>query len=458
VNPIPLVDIGTTLEFCTDDPVYTLNTGTPAGGTYSGTALNGNTFDPGIGHGTYHYQYTYQISATGCTATASDSIIVYSLPVVTIPDYPDMCLSSLPFTLSGGLPPGGYYSGTAVVNSTFDPGISGSFEVVYTYTDTSSQCSNTAADSISVFPLPDPVLPAEVFFCEGTSTNIDAGPGYMAYLWSDGSASQSITVNTVGNYGLTVTDHNNCQSFPDSVLATMHPKPAVDLGGDTSVCLGDVAVFNAGSGFSAYLWQDGSDGPVYYAGSSGVYWCRVTDALNCTGTDSVRLQILPVPYVELGDSLYICNGSTVMLEAGQGDGQFTYEWHDGTTGSYHIAYETGLYWVVVGNDACSATDSVMVLECTNIWVPTAFTPNNDGQNEYFKAESSEELIKFQLYIYNRLGQLIFSADNISQKWDGTFRGQACPEDVYTWVIYFDRRGNNPLEQEGTMRGHVTLLR
>jgi gliding motility-associated-like protein len=277
-------------------------------------------------------------------------------------------------------------------------------------------------------------------------------------MWSTGSVNQAITVKAAGVYYLTVEDYNDCQSAPDSVEAIMLPRPVISLGEDTSVCLGETVTFYAGSGYTAYYWQDGSTSPDYTASGSGTYWCEVTDASQCKSSDTVRLQILPVPYVELSDSLYICNGSSVTLDAGQGNREFTYTWQDGTSSSYYVAWEPGLYWVIVENDACSGTDSVMVLECTNIWVPTAFTPNNDGKNDYFKAESSEELLKFQLYIYNRWGQLVYSADHIGKQWDGTFKGTPCPEDVYTWIIYFDRRGNSPIEREGMMRGQVTILR
>lgn len=98
---------------------------------------------------------TYEVIGTdqfGCTATDSVEITVTAAPATTLAAQPTVCDSDVAFTLSGGTPAGGTYSGTGVSNGDFDPSVSGAgtFTITYSYTDSISGCTGTSTADLIV--------------------------------------------------------------------------------------------------------------------------------------------------------------------------------------------------------------------------------------------------------------------------------------------------------------------
>jgi gliding motility-associated-like protein len=188
----------------------------------------------------------------------------------------------------------------------------------------------------------------------------------------------------------------------------------------------------------------------------GIYQVTVTETYNgqdYTYTESVTVNEPPDP--QLPDTVFMYQGSTVRLDAGQG---FTsYSWITGETSEAITVSEPGTYWVVVENSKCCFNlDSVVVI-LFDIIVPNAFRPG--GVNSEFKAKPTAgvELNDYKMYIYNRWGQLIFEADNPEEGWDGTVNGDEAPGEVYVWVInYFVERDGG--EERVTRKGNLILLR
>ncbi|MBP1673026.1 MAG: hypothetical protein H6Q25_841, partial [Bacteroidetes bacterium] len=131
-----------------------------------------------------------------------------------------------------------------------------------------------------------------------------------------------------------------------------------------------------------------------------------------------------------------------------GDGIVTYYWNfgDGSTSylenpthSYHInSDETfNVLFKVTNNYDCShdTLKSFIVVDNYAFFVPNAFTPNNDGNNDLFLPRV-EDVLKYHLIIYNRYGEAIFQTINPDEPWDGTHKFEKCPAGVYTWVITY----------------------
>ncbi len=103
--------------------------------------------------------------------------------------------------------------------------------------------------------------------------------------------------------------------------------------------------------------------------------------------------------------------------------------------------------------------SVGSRQLSRIEVPTAFTPNSDGLNDIFLAYTNLDIeFTFKMIVFNKWGQQIFESDDIDQGWDGTFNGQPCQTDLYTWVVYFSVPPYYQMEQESPLRGVVMLLK
>ena len=133
---------------CSNAGLQTLSGGSPAGGAYSGTGVSGTTFNPAAGTQTITYTVTY---ATGCTRSASQVFNVNPLPTVTLGSFASVCNSDPSFTLTGGSPAGGIYSGSGVAGGIFSPSAAGLGTKTITYTFTNANgCANTATSTIVV--------------------------------------------------------------------------------------------------------------------------------------------------------------------------------------------------------------------------------------------------------------------------------------------------------------------
>jgi hypothetical protein len=130
------------------------------------------------------------------------------------------------------------------------------------------------------------------------STVLNPGP-FTSYLWSTGETTSTITVDGsltgpgTFNYGVTVTDASGVQSTDNVDIVVVSP-PAVSLASTDTVNISGVTSFalDAGSGFSSYLWDDGSNGQLRVVTIDGSYWVRVSDQYGCFASDTVYVQFI----------------------------------------------------------------------------------------------------------------------------------------------------------------------
>lgn len=147
-NP-PTVTLANFAPACSNDPIFALSGGSPAGGTYSGTGVNGGSFNPVVGTQTITYTVNFGI---GCNRSASKVLTVNAAPSVTLAAFTPVCSNAGLQTLTGGSPAGGTYSGNGVSSGKFDPS-GGSSTITYSYTNANG-CSNSASQLFTVNPAP----------------------------------------------------------------------------------------------------------------------------------------------------------------------------------------------------------------------------------------------------------------------------------------------------------------
>ncbi len=230
--------------------------------------------------------------------------------------------------------------------------------------------------------------------------------------------------------------------------------PEVDLGPDFTICEGDTVTLNAYYPGSNYLWQDGSTDSVYYATQAGIYWVEVSNAWG-TATDTIGISILGAPYVNLGPDRTLCAGIGTKLypsDVGQ------YLWQDGSTDFSYTASASGVYTLQITNACGSGIDSMEVIfeDCSpRLKMPNVFTPNGDQTNDLFFPWEAIGIKEYELIVFNRWGERMFTASDPGSGWDGTVNGTKCPEGTYFWkVIYDDISGKEAVE----LHGFVQLVR
>jgi len=279
VNPLPEITVED-FEVCASAPSFELNIATPTGGTYSGTGVSNNTFNPsvaGLGNHVITYVYT---DANGCTNSAEFTITVVPTPVVTVPDDMIVCIDANPVTLSGATPVGGIYSGNGVVNGVFYPAQAGAGNHIITYTYQSVGCTVSGTFTISVKPLPEITIPSYEPVCVLDNpidlTASPAGGTFTGNGVANGMFNPSVAGVGTHTITYTYTDQFGCTNFAEfeiivtpATVITQHPE-------DVQVLSGQNATFEVVAQYAtSYQWQVSvNNGP----------WTNIAGATNATLT------------------------------------------------------------------------------------------------------------------------------------------------------------------------------
>jgi gliding motility-associated-like protein len=195
----------------------------------------------------------------------------------------------------------------------------------------------------------------------------------------------------------------------------------------------------------------------------GTYVVEVTESYNGRNYSSNRsITIHPLPASDIGqgsDTLYLLPNSSIRLDAGEFD-QYLWE-PSGTTDRYFDVTEDGWIKVTVTDDNCCKNSDSVFIVFASIYLPNAFNPNSTiQQNSTFKVlGAASALAKFNFYVYNRWGQLVFSATDPAKGWDGKVKGEPAPIGTYAWVLIYESYASGLQgAKEIIQRGTVNLIR
>jgi gliding motility-associated-like protein len=179
-----------------------------------------------------------------------------------------------------------------------------------------------------------------------------------------------------------------------------------------------------------------------------------------TFTDTVY--VYPLPRIYLGPDTGLClDGAPVFLQNlfPASTAASSNLWSTGDTAAGIKVVHPGTYSLTLrsGPLGCSATESVIVRKDCYVDIPNAFTPNGDGENDYFYPRQflSRNVTRFKMQVFNRWGQLVFETSRTDGRgWDGRFNGTAQPQGVYVYMI--EATIDNSREEK--YNGNVTLIR
>jgi gliding motility-associated-like protein len=167
---------------------------------------------------------------------------------------------------------------------------------------------------------------------------------------------------------------------------------------------------------TGYLWSTGATLPAITVSTPGFYQVTVT-AGGCTGTDTITIgAIQGLGSLTLPAALTVCEGDSAILDATT-TGAATYLWSAGAATPTITVKTDGTYYVTVSNSCGALTDStvISVIDCKcRIYMPNAFTPNDDGTNDFYGPEFKCADPKYMLMrIFNRWGEKVFETTEIS---------------------------------------------
>lgn len=297
------------------------------------------------------------------------------------------------------------YSGTATYGDDFTTNISGQLII-----------NPDEPDTIFVFPVDDDII-------DGTET---------------------ITINFY---------YTNNQGLPDTAFATLNIIDYVNMTlapiDPLFICPGSDAEATAipieGYAPFEYSWTSGGSqqSETYVAGQAGSYTVTVTDY--CGSEAYIDFVVNEPPAFEPIDSVDACVGMSLSFLQFGGALPYTYEYD--TLQFFYIdgddAFQSlvaGHYFIEVTDQCGQVADVDIFADVCDTWVPNIFTPNSDGDNDYFEIFGVEAFPNSTITVFNRWGNVVYENTNYKNTW----QGDDLPEGTYYWV--FER--SDKLKQAG----------
>ncbi len=340
--------------------------------------------------------YVLEMINNNCQFSFYDTVVVTvnSIPVLELGENniqacegQSIALDATPSNVEGT----GFIWSNGISNSSIEVLSTGT----YTVTVSNGNCVSSDEIVVEFNELPSLVL-EDVALCEGSTSMLIPfveDTGTATYEWSNGIMDSNIEVSERGVYVVTVTD-NGCSSVAEADVI-FDEIPVVDLGEDTTLCVGQSLVLQAPIAES-YLWQDGSIASTYSVFEAGEYTLEVSGILeDCSETDAI--------------------------------------WVD-----FEVCEEP-------------------IEEAFSIVVPNAFSPNEDGVNDEFKVSATGEPDDFYFAVFNRWGEKVFEAKDVDTSWDGVYQFDIQPVGVYVFYVEAFKMVNGEGERFWK-QGNVTLLR
>lgn len=375
-----------------------------------------------------------------------------------------------------GQPVGG--TATVVVPAANPP-----VQYVVTVTD---GCGSQIQDSVLVGTVPlDPITITtagdQTPICTGdtvtlTIESIEGGNGVYNWRWTDPDGISmgtgwTINVPATGNTPYTITADDQCGTQGITIVSAVAPVYApfvLDVGPDKLLCAGDSSTIHAmvegGSGYYTILWHgpDSLSDPLYWVQplEKTQYAVTVTDQCGEVLSDSMSIDVEHV-YIDIvetnqGQDDWYLQAQTLPYAM-----NWLWDMGDGTRYRQdevrHSYLDLEDHWVtlkIITPNGCLGIDSLLIRPPAHIHFPNAFTPDGDGWNEVF-GPIGHYIEKFEMTVFDRWGQVVFTSQDFTIPWDGTVNGGAeATSGVYVYTYHAEGHYFPPVDGVG----HVTLLR
>lgn len=267
-----------------------------------------------------------------------------------------------------------------------------------------------------------------------------------------------VTPGTTSKYIAVAVDANGCMNTDTSLVKVFSPFTASVSFTDTAFCLNDSARLTAFPQDKKIVWQPATAlsgttiyNPVAKPTQTTQYKAVLTDSANCfTDSVGVKVTVIQPPTVDAGPTRVYPFYATFNFEPTYSNNVVSYKWTpNALLNCATCAFPSGrndfsqTYTVkVVSDSGCVAQDSVRILiECRDSYLllPTAFTPDNNGLNDYyFPLTRGVSIVKY-FAIYNRNGQMMYKAENFAPNnsnfgWDGRYNGNPQPSGAYVYIL------------------------
>lgn len=489
------------------EPSIVQVTVTPQSISCSGLADGGATVTANGGSGGYTYQWsnntsgptigglttgTYSVTATdsnGCTGVATFFVdTAPPLDVDAISSTPVACFGgndgTVTVVVTQGVPPYTYqWSGGQTTQTVIGLG-AGSYTVVVTDANGCTSLPETVNVTQPNTPVSSVIGNINEPSCEGlfdgnATITVQGGvPGYTI-VWSNGDTGNTVNNINAGTYQATITDANGCVILDQFTVGEPAPVSASATSTSTS-CNGfengSLTITNAQGGTAPYFYSingvDYQPGATFIGLNAGDYGIYVEDVNGCPYADSITVAEPVVLDMYLPEDQTIQYGDSIQISPyiSVPPGGLTITWTP-TQGlscescPFPIAkpdFQTTYIMTISDPNGCEIKDdiTIFVTKERNIFIPTGFSPNEDGNNDVFMVHGGDDIVRVRyMKVFDRWGEMIFEAKDFpvndpTYGWDGRYRSQLMNSGVFAYVLEVEYLDGEVFRHQGD----VTLLR
>jgi gliding motility-associated-like protein len=399
-------------------------------------------------------EYWVQVTKNGCAASDTITVLeIDKLPSFYLGDNVTFC-DTFSFRLESNLSQTTWYRN----NVAFAAGSSVVVKQAGTYRGAASNSCGSVADTIVITSgsIPQVDLGRDTGICAGASIALDATvPGSnMQYLWKYGETTPSITVSQFDKYWVEVTN-GICTAYDTIFIDTLSKPQPFSLGNDTAYCGSFTRLLFTGDAITQ--WSTGDAGPQITVTAPGTY---IAVNANPCGSESDTITIVQyaLPAVFIGRDTTVCDSMALAVSGNYN----SILWSTGDTVTSILITSGGVYSIAVSDSICTAYDSITIKkDCPyDVYIPSAFSPNNDNQNDVLVPLSPiKSIIVTDFFVFDRWGEKVFESHtftpgDISKGWDGTYKGKEAQVDIYMYY-YNAKLPDNTIK---SYKGTVTLVR
>ncbi|MES2133655.1 MAG: gliding motility-associated C-terminal domain-containing protein [Bacteroidota bacterium] len=306
------------------------------------------------------------------------------------------------------------------------------------------------------------LLPDTIVICIGDSVLLKfpeeiVSPG-ATYEWTSPRMiyqnTKQLYVKIKGKYLVKIYDGNRI--IHDTTFVKVNDKPKFNIR-DTMICSGNILIIKPDTKYK-YSWGSGDPAESLKIEKPGKYWIKLNNK-GCFYTDTFRVNSANGVMPNFGKEILVCETDNNKILSVKAPADTKLYWNTGENTTAINATKEGVYWVKSTSRNCGVkTDSVNVkyknCDC-DMYIPNSFTPNDDDRNDVFAPSFQCDYSYFLLTIYDRWGNTVYTSNNVNGKWDGKFKSNPCPDDVYVYKIEAVQR--NP-EKKISRSGHISLFR
>jgi gliding motility-associated-like protein len=289
--------------------------------------------------------------------------------------------------------------------------------------------------------------------------------GPANFTWSQASFSITAQSNIAGVYTVTGTDIYGCINTANHIV-TVKPAPIAILNSPINICKGDSIQLQVLGGVMPNwlpvigLSANNITNPIAKPLTTTTYFVTVSGTNGCIAMDSVVINVLQKPKLSAGPDKVIIKGQSVILDGSIEGNTISYYWLPTTNLNNALLLQPissttqNITYFLYANSTIgcgNAVDTMHVKVYDDIYIPNAFTPNDDVKNKTWNIAALAAYPDARLMVYNRFGQNIFASKSNTVAWDGTYKGLPLPAGVYVYVIDF--KNKRPI-----IKGTVTVIR